>query len=265
MNFPYIHPIAFSIGPLDIRWYSLSYIAGIFISWIIVRKFLINSNKNISKEFIDELLNYAVIGIIVGGRLGYVLFYNFEYYLFSPIEILKIWKGGMSFHGGLIGIIIAIIIYSNKRKINYLEITDMIALVSPIGIFFGRIANFINGELFGRITYSKFGIIFPNGGDLPRHPSQLYEAFFEGIAIFLILNLLFFFSKFRFYKGFFSGMFLFLYGFFRFFVEYFREPDSQIGYFFEFVTLGQILCIPMIILGIFIISKVIKKQNNAKS
>ncbi len=265
MNFPYIHPIAFSIGPLDIRWYSLSYIAGILISWIIVRKFLINSNKNISKEFIDELLNYTVIGIIVGGRLGYVLFYNFEYYFFSPIEILKIWNGGMSFHGGLIGIILAIVIYSNKRKINYLEITDMIALVSPIGIFFGRIANFINGELFGRITNSKFGIIFPNGGDLPRHPSQLYEAFFEGIAIFLILNILFFFSKFRLYTGFFSGMFLFLYGFFRFIVEYFREPDSQIGYFFEFVTLGQILCIPMIILGIFIISKVIKKQKHAKS
>ena len=185
---------------------------------------------------------------------------------FSPIEILKIWKGGMSFHGGLIGIIIAIIIYSKKRNINYLEITDMISLVSPIGIFFGRIANFINGELFGRITNSKFGIIFPDGGDFPRHPSQLYEAFFEGIVIFFILNVIFFFSKYRIYTGFFFLVcFCFLYGFFRFIVEYFREPDSQIGYFFEFITLGQILCIPMIIIGIFIISKVIKKQNNAKS
>ncbi len=264
MNFPYIHPIAFSIGPLDIRWYSLSYIFGILISWVIVRKFLINSKKNISKENIDELLNYTVIGIIIGGRLGYVLFYNFEYYFFSPLEIFKIWKGGMSFHGGLLGIIISIFIFSKKRNINYLEITDMIALVSPIGIFFGRIANFINGELFGKVTNSKFGIIFPNGGELPRHPSQLYEAFFEGVLIFLILNLLFLFGKYKQFTGFFSGMFLFLYGLFRFFIEYFREPDSHIGYIFEIITLGQILCIPMIIIGIIIISKTIRNKNYAK-
>ena len=260
MNFPHIHPIAFSIGPLDIRWYSLSYIAGILISWIIVRKFLINSNKNISKEFIDELLNYAVIGIIVGGRLGYVLFYNFEYYFFSPIEILKIWKGGMSFHGGLIGIIIAIIIYSKKRKINYLEITDMIALVSPIGIFFGRIANFINGELYGVPTNKPWGIIFPEVDNLTRHPSQIYEALLEGLILFVILN--FILRKKILGNGMISSLFLICYGIFRIISEQFREPDKHIGYVIESLSMGSILSSVMIIFGFIFLSKIILNEKN---
>ncbi len=249
-----INPVAFSIGPLDIRWYSLSYIFGILISWTIINKIIIKHKENISSNDINNLINYLILGIIIGGRLGYIIFYNIEFYVNYPVEILKIWKGGMSFHGGLIGIVFSTYMFCFKKKGIFFQLTDLIALVAPIGIFFGRIANFINGELFGKITEHNFGIIFKNGGPLPRHPSQLYEAFFEGIVLYIILNYLFFCTKLKNYYGTLTSCFLIFYGFFRFLIEYFREPDIQIGYIFYHFTMGQILCLPMIIIG-FILFK----------
>ncbi len=262
MIFPLLDPIAFSIGPLDIRWYSLSYIFGILISWFVINKFLIKFKNNIDKQTIDNLITFVIFGIILGGRIGYILFYNFDFYMTNPLEIIKVWKGGMSFHGGLIGIIISVLIFSKIRVINFFDLTDLISLVSPIGILFGRIANFINGELYGRITSSYLGIIFPDGGPVPRHPSQLYEAFFEGIILYLILNLGFFYTKLKNIRGSITALFLLLYGSFRFFIEFFREPDFQIGLIYNFITMGQILCVPMILLGICMLLSFAKKYQN---
>ena len=263
MNFPVIDPIAFTIGPLAIRWYSLSYIFGILIGLIFINKFIISYKKNITKNDVYDLLNYLIIGIIIGGRLGYVLFYNLEFYFYNPMEILKIWNGGMSFHGAIIGIIISISWFSFKNHKSFFDLTDIICLVSPIGIFFGRIANFINGELYGKVTNHKFGVIFPRGGDLPRHPSQLYEAFFEGLILFIILNCLFFFTNFKSKSGIISSLFLILYGIFRFLIETLREPDKHIGLLWNLLSMGQLLSIPMIASGIVILLYV-KKLNEQK-
>ncbi len=262
MFFHELDPIAFSLGPLNVYWYSLSYILSILISWLIINKILIKYKKNLNDQVINELINYLIIGIILGGRLGYVIFYNLEIYITNPIEILKIWKGGMSFHGGLIGIITSTLIFCKIKKQNFFDLTDLICLVAPIGIFFGRIANFINGELYGRITESSFGIVFSKGGPLPRHPSQLYEAFFEGVVLYFLLNLLFFFTSLKNLTGSMTGLFLILYGFFRIFIEYFREPDKQIGLIFELITMGQILSLPMIIFGIILIKYSFYKFKN---
>ena len=260
MNFPAIDPIAFTIGPLAVRWYSLSYIIGILIGVIFINKFIIIYKKKITKNDVYDLLNYLIIGIIIGGRLGYVFFYNLEFYFNNPVEILKIWNGGMSFHGAIIGIIISIAWFSFKNHKSFFDLTDIICLVSPIGIFLGRIANFINGELYGKVTDHTFGIIFPRGGDLPRHPSQLYEAFFEGLTLFIILNYLFFFTKFKSKSGIISSFFLILYGIFRFSIETLREPDENIGLFWNFLSMGQLLSIPMIASGIVLLVY-IKKSN----
>ena len=260
MNFPAIDPIAFTIGPLAIRWYSLSYIFGILIGLIFVNKVIIYYKNNITKNDIYDLLNYLIIGIIIGGRFGYVLFYNLEFYFHNPVEIVKIWNGGMSFHGAILGIIISISWFSFKNNKSFFDLTDIICLASPIGIFFGRIANFINGELYGKITSYTIGIIFPRGGNLPRHPSQLYEAFFEGLILFIILNCLFFFTKLKSKSGVISGLFLILYGSFRFSIENFREPDAQIGLLWNFLSMGQLLSIPMIASGIVLLIYV-KKLN----
>ena len=258
-----INPIAFSLGPFDIRWYSLSYIFGILISWLIINKFLIKHKNDIDSNTVNNLINYLIIGIILGGRIGYVLFYNFEFYINNPLEIIKIWNGGMSFHGGLLGIIISTYIFCINKKELFFDLTDLVVLVAPIGIFFGRVANFINGELYGRITENNIGIIFQNGGPLPRHPSQLYEALFEGIILYLILNFLFFLTKLKKIKGAVTGLFLLFYGFFRFFIEYFREPDNQIGLILNQFTMGQILCIPMVIVGITIFKYALSNKKNA--
>ena len=262
MVFPEIDPVAIYFGPISIRWYSLSYIFGILICWYIINKFLLKYKNQLSKKSINEVINFLILGMIIGGRLGYIIFYNFEFYLQFPVEIFKIWNGGMSFHGALVGIIFSIILYCRKNNYSFLDITDLISLVSPIGIFFGRIANFVNGELFGRITDSKIGIIFPNGGNLPRHPSQLYEALFEGLILYLILNSLFFFSKLKYIRGSISGAFLFFYGFFRFFIEYYREPDSQLGFILMEITMGQILCVIMMFVGLITIKYSFDQNKN---
>ena len=250
---PNFDPNLITIGPIAIRWYSLAYIVGILFSWFLLKYF--NKQKPIMKnEDFDDCLFYGVLGIILGGRLGYVLFYNLGFYLQHPLQILAVWQGGMSFHGGLLGAILAMWLFCKKHQINFLQLTDILSVAAPVGLFLGRIANFINLELYGRVTDSKFGMIFPNAGFEPRHPSQLYEAGLEGLLSFIILFSLIKLTKIREKTGTLSGLFLILYGSSRIFVEQFREPDSQIGFIFDYLTLGQLLSLPLIILGIIVIA-----------
>ena len=252
-----LDPILFDFGFIAIRWYSLAYIFGIIIGWWYGKKIILKKNQELNQKInlgdFDDLITYIIIAIILGGRLGYVVFYNFEYFILNPIEILKVWEGGMSFHGALIGIILATIIFSTKRKINTLFFLDIIACVSPIGIFFGRIANFINGELVGKVTNVYWGVIFPKIDNLTRHPSQLYEAFLEGILLFLVMNFLY--SKKNYKIGNCSSFFLIFYGIFRISVEFFREPDIQVGYLIGSISMGMLLSALMIFAGIIIYFK----------
>lgn len=251
LEFPNINPVAVDLGIIKIRWYALSYIVGILLSWFLILKIIKIKKIDLNSKEIGDLVSNCMIGIIVGGRLGYVFFYNPEYYSNNLLEIFKIWNGGMSFHGGFIGVIFAVIYSSKLFKIPILTFADLIAIVAPLGLFFGRLANFINGELFGRTTNHSFGIIFPNGGDVPRHPSQLYEAFFEGIVLFIILWVMMYIFDLLKKPGIISSLFILLYGVFRFFIEFFREPDQHIGLlYFEF-SMGQILSLPMILIGLY--------------
>ncbi len=261
-EFPNINPVAIDLNIIQIRWYAISYICGILLSWFLILQIIKIKNIKITHKNVSDLISNCIIGIVLGGRLGYVIFYNPEYYFSNMLDIFKIWNGGMSFHGGFIGVVTAVIYSSNTSKISVMIFSDLISIVSPIGIFFGRIANFINGELYGKITNHKFGIIFPKGGNLPRHPSQLYEAFFEGLVLFVILLLLMNVSDFFNRKGFLTGCFIFLYGFFRFFVEFFREPDVHIGHLYLNFSMGQLLSLPMIILGLCLIIIFYKKNKN---
>jgi len=220
-------PVAIEIFSLEIRWYSLAYIVGILLGWYVAKKFFINNNL---KHKFDDYITYVIIGLILGGRMGYILFYNFDYYLNNFLDIFKIWHGGMSFHGGVIGIVIASILFSKKNDDDVFEYLDIIALVSPIGIFFGRIANFINSELYGHETLVPWAVQFIIIDDLYRHPSQLYEAILEGV--FLLLIMIFYWNKNKLkIPGKLSALFLIFYSFFRFIIEYFRVPDEQIGIF----------------------------------
>ena len=251
LEFPNINPVALDLGVIKIRWYALSYIAGILLSWFLILKIIKIKKIDLNSKEISDLISNCMIGIIIGGRLGYVIFYNPEYYSNNLVEIFKIWNGGMSFHGGFVGVVFAVIYSSKLFKIPILTFADLIAIVAPVGLFFGRLANFINGELFGRTTNHSFGIIFPNGGDLPRHPSQLYEAFFEGIVLFIILWVMMHLFDLLKKPGIITSLFIFLYGLFRFFIEFFREPDQHIGLlYFEF-SMGQILSLPMILIGLY--------------
>ncbi len=260
-----LDPILFSFGFISIRWYSLSYILGILIGWWLGKRIIshilkISELKFKIKEF-DDLITYVVISIIIGGRLGYVIFYNLEYYISQPIEIFKIWEGGMSFHGALIGIIIGTYLFSLKRNISVFFLLDIIACVSPIGIFLGRIANFINGELIGKATSVPWGVIFPTIDTLTRHPSQLYEAILEGIILFLILNKIIFRQIYK--IGTCSCFFLIFYGSFRIISEIFREPDIQLGYVFNSFSMGTILSFLMILAGLIILN-ILRKKNDSK-
>jgi len=250
-------PVAFQIFSLEIRWYSLAYIVGISLGWLYCKKKLIRDPKIL--VIFDDYITYLIIGIILGGRMGYVLFYNLGYYLANPIEIFMVWNGGMSFHGGVIGVIIASLFFSNKYKINQFIFLDLVALSAPIGIFFGRIANFINSELYGRATDISWSVKFVLIDNIKRHPSQLYEAFLEGVVLFFILG--YFFKKNYLKKpGQISGLFLIFYSLFRFFVEYFRFPDPQVGYLILNLTLGQLISVAFFMLGIFLFF--IKKNEN---
>ena len=249
-------PVLVNFGLIEIRWYSLAYIFGILIGWwygkkIIIKRFIVEKQTFNLKEF-DNLVTYIVFSIILGGRIGYVIFYNLEYFLSNPLEILKIWEGGMSFHGALIGIIIGTYLFCTKKNIKTLFFLDIIACVAPIGIMFGRIANFINGELVGKVTSLSWSVVFPQIDMLPRHPSQLYEALLEGLVLFFVVN--FFIYKKNYITGTCSFIFLIFYGIFRIFSEIFREPDPQIGYLFDFLSMGALLSLFMILVGLFKLS-----------
>ena len=254
--FPAIDPVLISIGPLAIRWYSLAYIAGILIGWrYILGLAAARKCDGIDAAAIDDLIVWLVLGVILGGRLGYVLFYKAGYYLANPLEAFYIWQGGMSFHGGAIGVILAMALFSRKRGIAFLPLADMVVCAVPIGLFFGRIANFINGELFGRPTDVDWAVVFPRGGPDPRHPSQLYESLLEGLVLFLILAALWRFTRLRDRPGALGGVFLMGYGAFRFFVEFFREPDAHLGFLFAGATMGQLLSLPLIVAGLWLVAR----------
>ena len=258
-------PILIDLGLFEIRWYSLAYILGIIIGWMYATRIikLTTTNKynfeQIKKSNFDDLIIYLVIGIILGGRLGYIFFYNLEYYIQNFPEIFKIWQGGMSFHGGLIGIIISIIFFSKKTKINFFKFSDIVSCVAPIGIFLGRVANFINGELYGKVSTLPWSVIFPNGGDVGRHPSQIYEAILEGLVLFILINYLALKKELLFKTGYISGLFLILYSILRIFSENFREPDMHIGLFFNYFSMGVLLSCITFLAGCFIIF--IKRNN----
>ena len=255
MNFiqPSIDPIILSLGIIDIRWYSLAYIIGILFGISLIKRLNKFKQDLIPNQLIDNFLIWGVIGIIVGGRVGYVLFYQTKLFLDDPFYIFEIWNGGMSFHGGLLGIIFSIYFFTRSKKLSFLHLCDLVSVVAPIGIFLGRIANFINTELIGRPTEFYISVIYPSIDNIPRHPSQLYEAFFEGLILFIILIVNFIKNKKAKNFGVLSGIFLLNYGIFRFFLEYLREPDTHLGLIFNFISMGQLLCLPLLFFGILLI------------
>jgi len=249
-----LDPVAISLFNIDIRWYSLAYIFGLIFS-IQYGKFLITKNNffEFEKDILDDYLPYAILGIILGGRIGYILFYDLAFYIKNPIEILYIWRGGMSFHGGLVGIILISLYFVKKKQIDFYVFSDLLALISPIGLFLGRIANFINSELIGLPSNLPWSVIFIKIDQIPRHPSQLYEALLEGIMLFTILNLIFKFKK---IKGYVSAYFLILYSFFRIISEQFRLPDGHLGYVLGNLSMGSVLSIIILLIGILILRDV---------
>jgi len=256
--FPAIDPVIFQIGPFALRWYALAYIAGLIIGWHYILRLANNpalwhkqppTDKHAHAP-LDNLLLWMTLGVILGGRLGYVLFYNLPYYLEHPELIFAIWRGGMSFHGGVLGVLVTIILFTRKQNISFLKLSDLVVAAAPIGLFFGRIANFINSELWGRTTTRAWGVIFPNGGPLPRHPSQLYEAALEGVVLFVLLRLLT--HKYGALKrpGLCTGTFLIGYSVARIFVEQYRQPDTHIGFLIGNTTMGFWLSVPMGLVGL---------------
>ena len=259
-----LDPVLISFGFIVIRWYSLAYIFGIILGWWLGKKIIKSIIKDVNFKFnvkdFDDLITYLIISIIIGGRLGYILFYNLGYYIANPFDIIKVWEGGMSFHGALLGIIVGTYFFSKKKNVPTYFLLDIVACVSPIGIFLGRLANFINGELVGKVTAVSWGVIFPAIDNLPRHPSQLYEAILEGAVLFLVLNILIFRNKYK--MGTCSYLFLIYYGIFRIISEFFRQPDPQIGYLFNLFSMGTFLSFFMIIAGL-IIFNVLQEKNES--
>ncbi|SCZ43588.1 prolipoprotein diacylglyceryl transferase [Afifella marina] len=255
LPFPKIDPVAVEIGPLAVRWYGLAYFVGILLGWWYARRQTNNprlwqgDRAPLTVADLDDFVLWITVGIIFGGRLGYALFYQPDHFLNEPLAFFRLWEGGMSFHGGLIGTIVAMMAFSWKRGLPLMSLFDVVSTAVPFGLFFGRIANFINGELFGRPTDVPWAMVFPGGGGVPRHPSQLYEAALEGILLFLILRLLTHHFRSLRYPGLTSGVFLIFYGAFRIFVEFFRQPDPQLGFIAAFLTMGMILSLPMILIG----------------
>ena len=252
-----INPILIELGPIRLSWYGLMYVFGFFASYLLVRYQMRRKDFRISKQEVEDLYFYLILGLIIGARLGYILFYDLKMYLADPLEIFAIWHGGMSFHGGLIGVLIVGILFSWKNKKSFWNIADLIIVTAPIGLGLGRIGNFINGELYGRVTQVPWGMIFPKGGPFPRHPSQLYESALEGGVLFVMLWLL---KDKKLPTGGFLAFFLSLYGGFRFFVEFFREPDLQLGFILGPFTMGQTLSVFMIVAGILLLIYLKKKE-----
>ena len=261
-------PVLIDLGFFQIKWYSIAYIMGIILGWMYAVKIIKKTQNNtqnfepIKRSDFDDLVIYLVLGIILGGRLGYVIFYNLEYYIQNSFEIFKLWQGGMSFHGGLIGVIVAIFIFSKNKNTNFFKYSDIVACVAPIGIFLGRIANFINGELFGKISTLPWAVIFPNGGNIARHPSQIYEAILEGLVLFILINFLALKKHLIIKTGYVSSFFLISYSILRIFSENFREPDQHLGYLFNYFSMGTLLSILTLISGFLIIFFIKKNEQN---
>ena len=249
LSFPQIDPIAISLGPFAIRWYALAYIGGLLIAWWYCRWLATRPPRDVGSEAFDDFLLWATLGIVLGGRLGYVLFYKPGFYLANPLEIFMVWQGGMSFHGGLLGVAVAEVVFARRRGIPLFALTDIVACAAPIGLFLGRIANFVNGELFGRPSEAPWAMIFPHGGPLARHPSQLYEAGLEGILLFLALYILVRLRALE-VSGLLTGAFLIGYALARMAAELFREPDAHLGFLPGGVTMGQVLSLPMALAGL---------------
>ncbi|MGZ3787653.1 MAG: prolipoprotein diacylglyceryl transferase [Bacteriovorax sp.] len=256
----YVHnlnPVLFDLGVVQIRWYGLMYVIGFIIAGFLLKVLVRNHFFKIAEEKIDSLITTMIVCMFIGARTAYVFIYNWDYYSQNLGDLLAVWKGGLSFHGALVGLIVGGVIFARQNKLSWMEVMDSVALTGTQGLFFGRLGNFINGELYGRITTSSIGIIFPQGGPFPRHASQLYEAFLEGLLLFAILWMVK--ARVKIY-GIIGGVFVGLYGVFRFIVEFFREPDSQLGYYFGFITMGQILCFIMILAGVGLIIYAKKKN-----
>jgi len=254
--FPVIDPVLVEIGPLAIRWYALAYIAGIVLGWRLARHLVRLTPTVSTTEQIDDFVTWVTLGIILGGRLGYVLFYRPGYYIENPLEALMVWQGGMSFHGGMLGVIIATVIFCRMNKLPLLAFGDRVVAVVPIGIFFGRLANFINGELWGRVAPDvPWAMVFPGAGPDPRHPSQLYQAGMEGLLLFTLLMLLISRPSIRARPGFIAGAFLFGYGTARIVGEIFRQPDAHLGFLFAGATMGQLLSLPMLAAGAWLMAR----------
>jgi phosphatidylglycerol:prolipoprotein diacylglycerol transferase len=258
LPYPAINPVLVHLGPLAVRWYALAYIVGILAGWlyartIIASKRLWGGPAPLTAVDFDDFVIWITLGIILGGRIGYILFYNFPLFAAHPVQILELWNGGMSFHGGFLGCMVAIILFALKRKIPVLSLGDVTTAVTPIGLFLGRIANFINGELWGRPSSAPWAMIFPNGGPIPRHPSQLYEAALEGVVLFVVLNVLVRLGALK-RPGLVTGSFALGYGIARVICEFFREPDPQLGFLWGGLTMGMLLCIPLMLAGIAILA-----------
>lgn len=247
-----LSPVLFEFHGFALRWYSLAYIGGILGGWWYLGRMLDSWGAPMTRAHADSFITWATIGIILGGRIGYVLFYDFARFAGDPLAIVRLWEGGMSFHGGVIGATLAIVGFARANRLDWLRVCDYVACVEPIGQLLGRLANFVNGELWGRVTGTGWGMVFPDGGPLPRHPSQLYEAFGEGLVLLLVLAWLFWRTDARRYPGLLVGAFTFGFGLVRFGIEFFREPDVQLGYLRFGLTMGQWLCAPMIVLGLYL-------------
>ncbi len=250
---PSIDPIALRLGDVHLRWYGIMYLLAFLCAWFLGRYRASRNNNDWTKEQFDDVLTIGMFGVILGGRIGYVLFYDLQSFLSDPLEIFRVWNGGMSFHGGLLGVLVAMFYCAKKMKRSVWEVTDFVAPLVPPGLFFGRIGNFINGELWGNVTTHPWGMIFPYGGDLPRHPSQLYEAFFEGLVLFALVWV---FSIKKRKLGAVSGLFALGYGIARFGVEFVRTPDAHLGYMaLGWLTMGQILSLPLIFIGLWLLMR----------
>ena len=253
MNYPEIDPIAIQIGPVAIHWYGLMYLLSFFLVYLLGNYRAKQPGSGWNKEQVSDLVFFSALGVVLGGRLGYALFYNFASYADNPLNILKVWEGGMSFHGGLVGVTVAMLLFARSRGKPFLQVADFAVVLTPVGLFLGRIANFINQELWGRVTDVPWGMVFPLAGTQPRHPSMLYEALLEGIVLFAIL---WWFSSNKRPAGKVAGLFLCVYGAFRFLVEFVREPDAHIGFLAgDWLTTGHLLCLPMMVIGLWLLFK----------
>jgi phosphatidylglycerol:prolipoprotein diacylglycerol transferase len=264
LPYPAINPILVHIGPLAVRWYALAYIVGILAGWIYARAIissprLWNGSAPLTVVDFDDFVIWITLGIILGGRIGYVLFYNLSLFAAHPLQIFQLWNGGMSFHGGFLGCTIAIVAFALKRKIRVFSLGDLTTAVTPIGLFLGRLANFINGELWGRPTDVPWAMVFPTGGPIPRHPSQLYEAALEGVVLFVVLNVLVRLGALK-RPGIVTGSFALGYGIARTTCEFFREPDPQLGFLWGGLTMGMLLCIPLMLAGIAILAYALRTE-----